>query len=165
MINKSFLEDIKGKTLINTSRGGVVDEKKIIHENNINYISDVWVGEPSPANNIVDFALLATPHVAGHSINGKINGTIMLINFLQRYINLEDKVKILNIQTMDNFMSSNNHLEIDADHEIEKYKKEYDIKLESDKFKKTYLNSKINEQKNTFLTARSNHLIRQDIKI
>ena len=165
MINKSFLEDIKGKTLINTSRGGVVDEKKLIHENNINYISDVWVGEPSPSNDIVDFALLATPHVAGHSINGKINGTIMLINFLQRYINLEDRVKILNIQTMDNFMSSNNHLEIDADHQIEKYKKEYDIKLESDKFKKTYLNSKINEQKDTFITARSNHLIRQDIKI
>ena len=89
----------------------------------------------------------------------------MLINFLQRYINLEDRVKILNIQTMDNFMSSNNHLEIDADHQIEKYKKEYDIKLESDKFKKTYLNSKINEQKDTFITARSNHLIRQDIKI
>jgi hypothetical protein len=89
----------------------------------------------------------------------------MLINILQRYINLEDRVKILNIQTMDNFMSSNNHLEIDADHQIEKYKKEYDIKLESDKFKKTYLNSKINEQKDTFITARLNHLIRQDIKI
>jgi hypothetical protein len=66
---------------------------------------------------------------------------------------------------MDNFMSSNNHLEIGADHQIEKYKKEYDIKLESDKFKKTYLNSKINEQKDTFVTARLNHLIRQDIKI
>jgi len=165
MINKGFLEDIKGKTLINTSRGGVVDEKKLIHENNINYISDVWVGEPSPSNDIVDFALLATPHVAGHSINGKINGTIMLINFLQRYINLEDRVKILNIKTMDNFMSSNNHLEIEADHQIEKYKKEYDIKLESDKFKKKYLNSKINEQKNAFITARSNHFIRQDVKI
>ena len=38
----------------------------------------------------------------------------MLINFLQRYINLEDRVKILNIKTMDNFMSSNNHLEIEA---------------------------------------------------
>ena len=68
--------------------------------------------EPSPSNDIVDFALLATPHIAGHSINGKMNGTIMLINFLQSYIGLEDRVKISNLEIIKQFISSSNYLKI-----------------------------------------------------
>ena len=41
MIDKFFLDNIQGKTLINTSRGGVVDESELIKLRNINYISDV----------------------------------------------------------------------------------------------------------------------------
>ena len=164
MIDKSFVEDIEGKTLVNTSRGGVVNESNLLNSNNINYVSDVWIDEPSPSNDIVDFSLLATPHIAGHSINGKMNGTIMLINFLQRYIGLEDRVKISNLEVIKQFISSSSYLEIEADHEIKKYKTEYDIREESDNFKKLYLNSERNFQKNIFSEVRSNHLIRLDIK-
>jgi erythronate-4-phosphate dehydrogenase len=89
MIDKFFLDDIQGKTLINTSRGGVVDESKLIELQNINYIGDVWTNEPCPSNEVIEYSLLATPHVAGHSTNGKINGTIMLIDFLQKHIEIK----------------------------------------------------------------------------
>jgi erythronate-4-phosphate dehydrogenase len=164
MIDKSFLEDVEGKTLVNTSRGGVVNESNLLNSNNINYVSDVWMDEPSPSKDIVDFALLATPHIAGHSINGKMNGTIMLINFLQRYIGLEERLKISNLEIIKQFISSSSYLEIEADHEIKKYKTEYDIQKESDNFKRLYLNSERNFQKNIFSEVRSNHLIRLDIK-
>jgi erythronate-4-phosphate dehydrogenase len=120
--------------------------------------------EPSPSNDIIDFALLATPHIAGHSMNGKINGTIMLINFLQTYIGLEDRIKMSNLEIINQFISSINYLEIEADHEIKKYKTEYDIQIESDNFKKVYLNSERNFQKNNFSEVRSNHFNRLDIK-
>jgi erythronate-4-phosphate dehydrogenase len=38
-------------------------------------ILDVWEGEPSPAPSLVARCALATPHIAGHSLDGKANGT------------------------------------------------------------------------------------------
>ena len=75
LIDKSFLMEMNSKTLINTSRGGVVNEQDLIEFNKINYISDVWLNEPIPSKEIIDFSLISTPHIAGHSFDGKINGT------------------------------------------------------------------------------------------
>ena len=137
MIDKFFLDNIQGKTLINTSRGGVVDESELIKLRNINYISDVWTDEPCPSNEVIEYALLATPHVAGHSTNGKINGTIMLIDFLQNHIEINNDQKKLNLEIMKNFITSKDAVkEVESKVHIDNYNQEYDIKLESDSFKK-----------------------------
>jgi len=166
MIDKFFLDNIQGKTLINTSRGGVVDESELIKLRNINYISDVWTDEPCPSNEVIEYALLATPHVAGHSINGKINGTIMLIDFLQNHIEINNDQKKLNLEIMKNFITSKDAVkEVESKVHIDNYNQEYDIKLESDSFKKKYIKSITTNKKNTFEDARSKHLIRKDIEI
>ena len=54
IVDKFFLDNIQDKTLINTSRGGVVDESELIKLQNINYISDVWTDEPCPSNEIIE---------------------------------------------------------------------------------------------------------------
>jgi len=137
MIDEFFLDNIQGKTLINTSRGGVVDESELIKLRNINYISDVWTDEPCPSNEVIEYALLATPHVAGHSTNGKINGTIMLIDFLQNHIEINNDQKKLNLEIMKNFITSKDAVkEVESKVHIDNYNQEYDIKLESDSFKK-----------------------------
>jgi len=164
IIDEVFLSDMQGKTIINTSRGGVVDESKLINLQNTNYISDVWIGEPCPSNEIINFALLATPHIAGHSIDGKINGTIMLIESLQNCIDINTDQKKLNLHVMKNFISSNDIGDED-EFFIDNYNKEYDIKLESDIFKTKYINSNIANKKNIFNEVRSNHLARKDFKI
>ena len=164
MIDVDFLDDIQGKTLINTSRGGIVDESKLINLKNTNYISDVWINEPCPSNKIIDFALLATPHIAGHSINGKINGTIMLIDFLQSYININDDQKKLNLEVIKNFITSEDK-DIQSKRDIANYNKEYDIKLESEIFKTKYINSDTSNKKNIFEEIRSKHFPRKDIEI
>jgi len=142
MIDEFFLDNIQGKTLINTSRGGVVDESELIKLRNINYISDVWTDEPCPSNEVIEYALLATPHVAGHSTNGKINGTIMLIDFLQNHIEINNDQKKLNLEIMKNFITSKDAVkEVESKVHIDNYNQEYDIKLESDSFKKKYIKS------------------------
>ncbi|MDC0467184.1 4-phosphoerythronate dehydrogenase, partial [Gammaproteobacteria bacterium] len=129
MIDKFFLDNIQGKTLINTSRGGVVDESELIKLRNINYISDVWTDEPCPSNEVIEYALLATPHVAGHSTNGKINGTIMLIDFLQNHIEINNDQKKLNLEIMKNFITSKDAVkEVESKVHIDNYNQEYDIK-------------------------------------
>ena len=166
IVDKFFLDNIQDKTLINTSRGGVVDESELIKLKNINYISDVWTDEPCPSNEVIEYALLATPHVAGHSISGKINGTIMLIDFLQNHIEINNDQKKLNLEIMKNFITSKDAVkEVKSKVHINNYIKEYDIKLESDSFKTAYINSITTNKKNTFEDARSKHLARKDIEI
>ena len=48
LVDQVFLDDISNKTLINTSRGGVVNEESLLKNNKVNYISDVWINEPTP---------------------------------------------------------------------------------------------------------------------
>ena len=59
---------------------------------------------------LLNTALLATPHVAGHSTNGKINGTIMLIDFLQNHIEIKNDQKKLNLEIMKNLITSKNEV-------------------------------------------------------
>ena len=69
-----------GAWLINTSRGGVIDARALraFLESGRLGILDVWDNEPNPDPSLVRLAAVATPHIAGHSYDGKLRGTIML---------------------------------------------------------------------------------------
>ncbi|HZS36169.1 MAG TPA: 4-phosphoerythronate dehydrogenase [Polyangia bacterium] len=68
-----------GAWLVNASRGEVVDgaalERALAAGRPAQAILDVWEGEPSPAPSLIERCALATPHIAGHSLDGKANGT------------------------------------------------------------------------------------------
>jgi erythronate-4-phosphate dehydrogenase len=162
LIDKSFLMEMNSKTLINTSRGGVVNEEDLIQFNKINYISDVWLNEPIPSKEIIDFSLISTPHIAGHSFDGKINGTIKIINDLQNFLELEKSNKIFNIKVLSGYLN-NNKPDYQGDLSLESYKSNYDIETESNIFKKDYKNCR--NTASVFLKSRARHLNRRDIKI
>ncbi len=162
LIDKSFLMEMNSKTLINTSRGGVVNEPDLIEFNNINYISDVWLNEPIPSKEIIDFSLISTPHIAGHSFDGKINGTIKIINDLQNFLEIEKSNKIFNIEVLSGYLN-NNKPDYQGDLSLESYKSNYDIETESNIFKKDYKNC--GNTASVFLKSRARHLNRRDIKI
>lgn len=82
LANASFFSTLKpGSLVVNSSRGTVVDPSALtawLESANGYAALDVWPHEP-----VVDAALLAkiivgTPHVAGYSLEGKLNGTRML---------------------------------------------------------------------------------------
>ena len=79
LINISHAKDLKDKILINTSRGGVVSEALVIESQDLIYIADVWLNEPAPSPAVIQKAFIATPHIAGYSIEGKLNGTSMIV--------------------------------------------------------------------------------------
>lgn len=68
--------------LLNTSRGGVVDNAALIDTlaegRPAAAVLDVWENEPSPHLDLVRLAAIATPHIAGYSYDGKVAGTRML---------------------------------------------------------------------------------------
>lgn len=66
--------------LVNTSRGEVVDNTALREALKTGQLRgaalDVWEGEPAADPQLVDLADIATPHIAGYSVDGKANATI-----------------------------------------------------------------------------------------
>ncbi|MBN1844745.1 MAG: 4-phosphoerythronate dehydrogenase [Sedimentisphaerales bacterium] len=77
--------------LINSSRGGVVDNQALRQvlqgENPFGpVVLDVWENEPAIDPDLLARVDLATPHIAGYSLDGKANGTMMLYRGLCRFL-------------------------------------------------------------------------------
>ena len=73
--------------VINASRGGVVDNMAVANSSH-RYAFDVWESEPHIDPKTLQQAMLATPHIAGYSLQGKANATSMSVNALARHFNL-----------------------------------------------------------------------------
>jgi erythronate-4-phosphate dehydrogenase len=87
LINQSHSSVLKNKILINTSRGGIVSEKLIVESQDLIYVADVWLDEPTPSIPTIQKAFISTPHIAGYSIEGKLNGTTKIARDCARAFN------------------------------------------------------------------------------
>ena len=76
-----------GATLINASRGEVLATNATQRED-ISYAIDVWENEPNIDKALLNKALVATPHIAGYSRQGKANATAMAVEAIARHFNL-----------------------------------------------------------------------------
>jgi erythronate-4-phosphate dehydrogenase len=93
LVNSGFLAKAKkGSILINTSRGAVVDEsalKKGIGDSMFSdVVLDVFEREPEVDPALLELVTLATPHIAGYSLDGKANGTTMSVQAMSRHFGL-----------------------------------------------------------------------------
>ncbi len=71
----------QGGVIVNSSRGEVVDSEALLASGR-DFILDVWEDEPNISKALLDRALIATPHIAGYSIQGKARATAMVVNHL-----------------------------------------------------------------------------------
>ena len=90
MFNADILDQLKPHSiLINSSRGGVVDNlallTKLSANNNLDVVLDVWEDEPHINRHLLELVSIATPHIAGYSDEGKIRGTTMLLEAAQAF--------------------------------------------------------------------------------
>jgi len=93
LANEEFFAGLARKPiLINTSRGGVVDGKALKNalaaEQVKAAVLDVWEGEPDLDLELMSMVDIATPHIAGYSVDGKANATGMSVRALSRTFNL-----------------------------------------------------------------------------
>ena len=72
-----------GAILINSSRGEVVDGEALLRSG-LGWALDVWEHEPHLDPALLENALLATPHIAGYSEQGKANATAMAVGAVAR---------------------------------------------------------------------------------
>ena len=79
MCNETFLKQCKpGAWIINAARGGVVDEQALLRSGHP-YILDTWENEPHIDKDVLAQARLASMHIAGYSLQGKITATQMCL--------------------------------------------------------------------------------------
>ncbi|NOR33305.1 MAG: 4-phosphoerythronate dehydrogenase PdxB [Bacteroidales bacterium] len=93
LADSAFIDSLNhGTILINSSRGGVVDEAALLGGIRSGKLSDVIldVFENEPAINIElhEALAIATPHIAGYSLDGKANGTSMSVQAISRFFSL-----------------------------------------------------------------------------
>ncbi|PLA75053.1 erythronate-4-phosphate dehydrogenase [Hydrogenovibrio sp. SC-1] len=68
--------------LINAARGGIINEAQWCQTPTLVNIIDCWENEPNISQELYNVANIATPHIAGHSLDAKIAGSEMVYQSL-----------------------------------------------------------------------------------
>jgi erythronate-4-phosphate dehydrogenase len=83
MADQSFFAKLRpGTIFINAARGAVVKTNDLMAAINSKHLAhvvlDTWEGEPDFNPDLLNMVDLGSPHIAGHSYEGKVMGTIMV---------------------------------------------------------------------------------------
>ena len=94
MIDAGFLKRLRGDViLINTSRGGVIDETALLgfleRHRKACIVLDVWNGEPKIDSELLQKTAIGTAHIAGHSLDGKLRAVDMVYKQVCAYFHQE----------------------------------------------------------------------------
>ncbi len=83
LFDQQRLQQLKpGTWLINAARGPVVDNaalrQVLLEREDLQAVLDVWEKEPEVDPALAELCVLATPHIAGYSLDGKQRGTAQI---------------------------------------------------------------------------------------
>jgi Phosphoglycerate dehydrogenase and related dehydrogenases len=91
LLDKKHIQALRSdQILLNASRGEVWDNQAMLSRQQsaepLRLVMDVWENEPDILHELVPFTEIATPHIAGYSLEGKYRGTFMLYEaFCQQF--------------------------------------------------------------------------------
>lgn len=94
LADRAFFESLQRcRVFINAARGECADTTAVewaLSEEKIRAaVIDTWENEPHISASLLRAALIATPHVAGYSADGKANGTRMSLEAVARHFGLD----------------------------------------------------------------------------
>ena len=94
MIGQPQLDLLKPNAwLINAGRGPVCQRNPLLNQaakGLLNVVLDVWPEEPTVDGELLEAVALASPHVAGYSLEGKFKGTEMLAQAVAKQFKLSE---------------------------------------------------------------------------
>lgn len=93
LADEAFFVKMKpGAWFINTARGEVMHTPALKNAlrsgKSGGAVIDVWENEPDIDNGLLQLANIATPHIAGYSLDGKANGTAASVQAISRFFKL-----------------------------------------------------------------------------
>ncbi|SMM99929.1 Erythronate-4-phosphate dehydrogenase [uncultured Candidatus Thioglobus sp.] len=97
LLNADNFQHISDQTIVfNAARGGVIDEAVWQRTKTLANIIDCWENEPNINQALQQNAYWATPHIAGHSVDAKFQGSFMVYQALCDFANIAPNPKIVN---------------------------------------------------------------------
>jgi len=93
MIDSGEFDRMKsGSAIINCARGGIVNESALVAAlekgKTVCAAIDTWENEPQLNGRLMKLSDIATPHIAGYSLQGKAAGTSMTVKALARFFSI-----------------------------------------------------------------------------
>ncbi|MFT4652713.1 MAG: erythronate-4-phosphate dehydrogenase [Kangiellaceae bacterium] len=107
----AFMQLDSEQYLINAGRGELINNQALLEHfematktntRGLNVVLDVWENEPSIMTALIPYLRIASAHVAGHTLEGKANGTFMLYQQLCKRYKIPEKVQLNAILPNDN---------------------------------------------------------------
>ncbi|MDQ1237624.1 MAG: 4-phosphoerythronate dehydrogenase [Wigglesworthia glossinidia] len=102
--------------LINTSRGSVIDNLALLNilrlGKPIKVVLDVWENEPLICLELLSRIDIGTPHIAGHSIEGKIRSILVIFNKLCKFLGKKIKLKPISLIFDEFYKSDIDHISL-----------------------------------------------------
>lgn len=86
-----------GALLVQASRGGVVSEQAVLPllaAGRLHAAFDVWENEPAVYADLAHQCLLATPHIAGYSWEGKVRGSEMMARAFAQWSGVQPLMEV-----------------------------------------------------------------------
>jgi erythronate-4-phosphate dehydrogenase len=106
LLGEHELNQLRPNTLlISAGRGAVIDNRALIkrlsQNKDIRVAIDVWESEPDISAELLSLVDIATPHIAGHSVEGKEQGTVMVFQQLCKHLGIAPPVNVMDIVNTD----------------------------------------------------------------
>ncbi|PAU53625.1 4-phosphoerythronate dehydrogenase PdxB [Pseudomonas sp. PICF141] len=99
LFDKNRLSQLKpGTWLINASRGPVIDNaalrQVLLVREDLQAVLDVWEAEPQVDVALAELCVLATPHIAGYSLDGRQRGTAQIYQALCAFLGQPEQIHL-----------------------------------------------------------------------
>ena len=99
LLGEDHLQALRPDTwLINASRGPVIDNAALTRvlsaRDDLRAVLDVWEHEPSVNLALMERCDIATPHIAGYSLEGKMRGTAQIYQSVCQFLNVAPVVSL-----------------------------------------------------------------------
>lgn len=150
--------------VINSCRGPVFEKKALqmyfdntAQKERFKLVLDVYEDEPCPQMSFLQELELATAHIAGYSFQGKLRGSIQVLEAMIHHLDLGSTMPDLLSRSIDSFVST------DVVSITDLIRSGYDIKLDSNTFLKEYNKAKTTKQQSeAFDIYRKNYPVRTE---
>ena len=95
LCNQAFLDGLaRCRLILNAARGPIADNAALLSWHG-DIAFDCWENEPNISLELLDKAIVATPHIAGYSMQGKQRGTAMMLEALNEHFGWDIPVPVI----------------------------------------------------------------------
>ena len=168
MMNASRLSQLKeGAILLNAGRGAVIDNgallKALNKGQNLKVVLDVWENEPNISKELARLIDIATPHIAGYSLDGKMCGTDMIYRAACQFLGLPRRKKLGQFLPESPLRKMSFTAEVQADYACSvAIRSIYDVRRDHYNLLRTLKENDKSSRGNAFDALRKNYPVRRE---